>query len=198
MLGITSLATAVDVDACTDAIARLAGDAALRSRQGAAAAARARRLYDWRAVVAACQDLWSELAELRAASPGLALRGRREAVRTDFPDPFAVYRHYPTALLDANTVVAAKSPDAAADLARLRKGELNLHHSVAYAFLSDAEVDELLARLASAPARPADLAPDHPGAGCCGSGSSTWWNSEPRRSGPRVDRRHDAGSVAES
>ncbi len=165
MIGITSLATAVDVDACAEAIARLAGDAALRSRQGKAAAARARRLYDWRVVVAAYQDLWSELAELRAASPGLALRGRREAARTDFPDPFAVYRHYPTALLDTGTVVAAKSPDAAADLARLRKGELNLHHSVAYAFLSDAEVDALLARLASAPARAADLAPDHPGAG---------------------------------
>ena len=116
-------------------------------------------------VVAAYQDLWSELAELRAASPGLALRGRREAARTDVPEPFAVYRHYPTALLDANTVVAAKSPDAAADLARLRKGELNLHPSVAYAFLSDAGVDALLSRLASAPARPADLAPDHPGAG---------------------------------
>ena len=165
MIGITSLATAVDVDACADAIARLAGDAALRSRLGQAARARARRLYDWRAVVAAYQDLWRELAELRAASPGLALRGRREAARTDVPDPFAVYRHYATALLDADTVVAAKSPDAAAELARLRKGELNLHPSVAYAFLSDAGVDALLERLAAAPARPAELAPDHPGAG---------------------------------
>ncbi len=165
LIGITSLATAVDVDACADAIARLAGDAALRSRLSEAAAARARRLYDWRVVVAAYQDLWSELAELRAASPGLALRGRGEAARTDVPDPFAVYRHYPTTLLDASTVVAAKGPDAAADLARLREGKLNLHQSVAYAFLSDAEVEALLARLASAPARPADLAPDHPGAG---------------------------------
>ena len=79
MIGITSLATAVDVDACADAIARLAGDAALRRRQGAAALARARRLYDWRAVVAAYQDLWSELAELRGASPGwrFAAAGRR-------------------------------------------------------------------------------------------------------------------------
>ena len=69
MIGITSLATAVDVDACADAIVRLAGDAELRHRQGQAAIARARRLYDWRAVVAAYQDLWRELAELRAASP---------------------------------------------------------------------------------------------------------------------------------
>ena len=88
-----------------------------------------------------------------------------EAARTDVPDPFAVYRHYATALLDANTVVAAKGPDAAAELARLRMGKLNLHPSVAYALLPDAEVDALLSRLASAPARAADLARDHPGAG---------------------------------
>ena len=47
MIGITSLATAVDVDACAEAIARLASDGELRARQGAAAMARARRLYDW-------------------------------------------------------------------------------------------------------------------------------------------------------
>ena len=76
MIGITSLATAADLDARAEAIARLAGDTALRRRQGQAAAARARRLYDWRAVVAAYRNLWSEWAELRAASPGLALRGR--------------------------------------------------------------------------------------------------------------------------
>ena len=61
--------------------------------------------------------------------------------------------------------MAAKSSDAAAVLARLRKGELNLHPSVTYAFLSDAGVDALLSRLAAAPARAADLARDHPGAG---------------------------------
>ena len=105
MIGITSLATAVDVDACADAIARLANGPELRARQGEAAIARARRLYDWRAVVAAYQNLWSELAEIRAASPGLALRDGREAARTDVPDPFAIYRHYPTVLLDPRTVV---------------------------------------------------------------------------------------------
>ena len=165
MIGITSLTTAVDVDACATAIARLANDPELRDRQGAAALARARRLYDWRVVVAAYQDLWGELAELRAASPGVALRAPREVARLDVPDPFAIYRHYPTALLDANTVVTAKGGDPAADLARLREGELNLHDSIAYAFLPDAKVDALLARLASAPARPADLVADHPGDG---------------------------------
>ena len=158
MIGITSLATAVDVDACADALARLATDRELRARQGAAAMARARQLYDWRVVVAAYQDLWRELAELRAADPGLALRDRRETGRLAFPDPFAIYRHYPTALLGPNTIVAAKGGDPAADLARLREGRLNLHDTIAHAFLPTPELDALMARLASGgPTRAADL-----------------------------------------
>ena len=158
MIGITSLATAVDVDACAGAIARLATDRELRGRQGAAAMARARRLYDWRVVVAAYQDLWRELAAVRAAEAGLALRDRRETGRIEFPDPFGIYRHYPTALLGADTVVAAKGSDPAADLARLREGRLNLHDTIAHAFLPAEEVDALLARLASGgPTRAADL-----------------------------------------
>ncbi len=88
MIGITSLSTAVDVDACAAAIARLATDRDLRARQSEAALARARPLYDWRVVVAAYQDLWSELAELRAGKQGVALRTRREAARLDvLPTP---------------------------------------------------------------------------------------------------------------
>ena len=163
MIGITNLAMAVDVDACGEAIARLANDPELRTRQGEAAMARGRRLYDWRVVLAAYQDFWSELAEIRAASPGVALRDRREAARTDVPDPFAIYRHYPTSLLGPNTVIAVNSGNPAADLARLREGKLNLHAPIAYAFLPRADVDALLARLAAEPARAADLAANHGG-----------------------------------
>ena len=113
-------------------------------------------------MVAAYQDLWRELAELRAGEPGLGLRNPREAARTDVPDPFAIYRHYPTALLGPNTVVAAKG-DPAADLARVHEGELNLHESIAYAFLPQAEVEALLARLTTVPARAEDLAAHHRG-----------------------------------
>ena len=161
-IGTTNVATVVDVDAAATAIVRLATDRELRARQRAAALARARRLHDWRVVVAAYQDLWSELAELRAAVPGVALRDRGETARLDVPDPFAIHRHYPTALLGPNTVVAAKSGDPAADLARLRQGNLNLPDSVTHAFLPHDEVDALLARLASEPAQVAELAADYP------------------------------------
>ena len=165
MIGIASLATAVDVDACADAIAGLANDRALRARQGAAGRERARRLYDWRVVIAAYQELWAELAEIRAAGAGVALRNHAaEPAKVDYPDPFAIYRGYPTALLGPKTVVAAKSDDPAEDLARLREGEM--HNFADYAFLPDSDVDALMARLvASGPAPAADLAAEHRSAG---------------------------------
>ena len=157
-IGITSLATAVDVGACAEAIARLAGDRELRARLGAAGRARARRLYDWRVVVAAYQDLWAELAEVRASGGGLALRNHAaEPAKTEYPDPFAIYRGYPTALLRPGTVVAPASEDPARDLARVREGAL--HRFAPQAFLPDAEVDALMARLSSSgPAPAGDLA----------------------------------------
>ena len=106
---------------------------------------------------------WSELAERREGEPGVALRDRREAARIDVPDPFAIYRHYPTALLGPNTVVAVKSADLAADLARLREGKLNVHDAMAHAFLPRPAVDALLARLAAEPATAEDLAANHRG-----------------------------------
>lgn len=164
MIGITSLATAVDIDACADAIVRLATDRELCARQSAAAMARARRLYDWRVVVAQYQDLWRELAELRTVDPGVALRDQQEPGRIEFPDPFELYRHYPTALLSPDMSIAAKGGDPAADLARLREGKLNLYESIGYAFLSAGETDAVMARLMHAgPTRAADLVSGYTG-----------------------------------
>ena len=161
MIGIACLATAVDVDAGAEAIARLAKDRGLRERQGAAGRERARRLYDWRVVVAAYQELWAELAEIRAGGAGVALRNHAvEPAAAEHPDPFAIYRGYPTALLGPNTVVAAKSADPSADLARLREG--GLHTFAGFAFLPDADVGALMGRLVeSGPMRAADLAARH-------------------------------------
>ena len=130
MIGITSLSTAVDVDGCAAAIARLATDRDLRARQG---------------------------------EQGVALRDRRETARIDLPDPFAIYRHYPTGLLGPKTVVAVKSADPAADLALLRQGKLNVHDAMAHAFLPRPAVEALLARLAAEPATAEDLAANHRG-----------------------------------
>ena len=165
MIGIASLSTAVDVSACAEAIVRLANDPELRARQGAAGRARAQRLFDWRVVVAAYQDLWTELAEQRASGAGVALRDHSaHTAHVDYPDPFAIYRGYPTTLLAPSTVVAARTDDPSADLARLREG--GLHTFVGHAFLSDADVDALMARLvASGPIRAGDIVAAHPADG---------------------------------
>ena len=161
-IGVTSLATAVDVEACAAAIARLASDRDLRARFGAAGRERARWVYDWRVVIAAYQDLWADLAERRAAGPGLALRRpAAEPARTEYPDPFAVYRSYPSGLIGPDTVVAARNEEPATDLARLREG--GLHRFADSAFLPHPDTDGLMERLsASGPARAADLAADFP------------------------------------
>ena len=189
MIGITSLATAVDVEACAEAVAALARDRELRACMGATGRARARRLYDWRVVVAAYQELWAELAEVRRAGEGVALRNPpTESARIDYPDPFGIYRDHATDLLTgSDTVVVAGSGRAARDLARLREGWL--HRFAEGAFLPDADVDALMARLATGrygspiwspmprPARASCCAR------CCGSGSSIWWSSIPRGRG---------------
>ena len=165
MIGITSLATAVDIAACAEAIARLADDRELRARQGTAARARARRFYDWRAVVAAYQDLWTELAELRASAAGVAPRDpSTQTAHVNNPDPFAIYRGYPTSQLSPGTVVAAASDEPAADLARLREGAI--HTFGGHAFLPAAAVDTLMKKLASSgPVRAGDLVAEQPASG---------------------------------
>ena len=88
---------------------------------------------------------------------GVALRGHaREPARSDFPDPFTVYRGYPTGLLGPDSVVTVKSRNPAGDLARLREGKL--HTFAAHAFLTDPAVSNLIACLADGPARAGDLA----------------------------------------
>ena len=85
-----------------------------------------------------------------------------QSANVDYPGPFEIYRTYPTALLAPNTVVAAKNDDPAENLARLRRGQL--HSFADDAFLPDAGVDALMARLvASGPARAADLVASYPG-----------------------------------
>ena len=164
IIGIASLATAVDVDACAEAIARLANDRELRAHQGATGRARARLLYDWRVVVAAYQDLWAELAEIRAAGAGVAFARPRHAVGQcrlsgsvrDLPD----LSHRAARPEYRGRREERRSGGASGAAA----GGGQLHSFADYAFLPDAGVDALMARLvASGPARAADLAAGYPG-----------------------------------
>lgn len=155
-IGVAALSTMTDIDACADAITRLATDRDLRARQSAAAMARARQLYDWRVVVNAYQDLWAELAEIRARAEGIGIRNHaKQVAKADFPDPFDMFQGHPTTLVNADTLVRVKSDRIKEDLAVVRVGEL--HTFVSYAFLPDGLIDNLVDQLMTGPKRVRDL-----------------------------------------
>jgi len=98
-MGQTSVATAVDIDACTRALSQLITDSELRKRMGENARQRVREIYDWKVVIAAYEELWRELAEIRLLAPESA------PVKPGMPpyplgdDPFRVLSHYSTRTL---------------------------------------------------------------------------------------------------
>lgn len=112
----TSQLISVDTAAAAKAFARLFQDAALRRRLGASGQAHARQNFDWRVIIAKYQTLWSELAERRKSAPETAPLATmvpptpagepaRAPVPTpnalamsnpSRPDPFLIFRSYPT------------------------------------------------------------------------------------------------------
>jgi hypothetical protein len=63
-----SALTRVHVGRMVQALVALAGDPGLRRRMGQAGQARARQLYDWKAVIPQYQALWAEQAAMVAAA----------------------------------------------------------------------------------------------------------------------------------
>jgi hypothetical protein len=104
-IGQVSLMTAVDVDACTQALTTLLTQPELRQRLGENGRSRAREIYDWSVVISAYENLWQELAEVRAkAKPTVPLtQGRAPNPLCD--DPFRLLAHYPTQSLSQDMVL---------------------------------------------------------------------------------------------
>jgi hypothetical protein len=99
-LGQLSAMTRIDVRAMARAIATLASDPALRARMGQAAQGRARRHYDWAAVIPQLQALWGEQAAMlhhaRSRGTGVATAPRRSATIPVFPAPDQMFAAYPS------------------------------------------------------------------------------------------------------
>ncbi|UBF24870.1 glycosyltransferase family 4 protein [Kovacikia minuta CCNUW1] len=100
-----AMTTAVDIDACTQALIHLIQDSDLRQRMGASGRQRAEQVFDWKVVIAAHETLWQDLAEIRAtASASVPV----QAGMSPYPlgdDPFHLFSHYPTATLTAEQMV---------------------------------------------------------------------------------------------
>lgn len=105
-MGHTSLATAVDIDACARALCQLIESPELRKRMGENARQRAKEIYDWKVVIAAYEQLWRELAEIRMGAPESA---PLKAGKPPYPlgdDPFRVLGHYSTKALSNEMMVS--------------------------------------------------------------------------------------------
>jgi glycosyltransferase involved in cell wall biosynthesis len=115
----TSQAIAMDIGKAADAYHRLAEDAALRRQMGEAAKARARRMYDWAAIIPQYFALWQEQARIRTSAKEFAppIKGRQPAPAR--PDPFMLFADYPTHRLEPNQRISLV-PGANLDLLRQR------------------------------------------------------------------------------
>jgi glycosyltransferase involved in cell wall biosynthesis len=115
----TSQAIAMDIGAAADAYYRLAEDANLRRQMAEAARLRARRMYDWSAIIPQYLALWDEQARIRSKATEFApLVPGRQAAPTR-PDPFMLFADYPTNRLDPKQRVTLV-PGANLDLLRQR------------------------------------------------------------------------------
>lgn len=103
--GAASQSSAVDTAACAEVLIRLIGEPELRGRMGVAGRRRARETFDWRIVIAAYQELWTELAERRriCSESATPLPGRPPSPLG--PDPFDLFRDWPSERLSPTTRV---------------------------------------------------------------------------------------------
>ena len=101
-IGNVAQLTAVDVAAAAEAYRRLVLSPALRRRMGDAGRRRVRDTFDWTLVFRRYEALWEELAERRRADPAVPGEGSRIG-RPDRPDPFSLYRSFPSAVAAGGT-----------------------------------------------------------------------------------------------
>lgn len=148
--GATALFTAADVGETAEALTALFADPELRARMGAAAADRARDVFDWRVVIPQYQALWAELGRRRAAAAPQA-----PAENPYAPDPFRMFADWPTApLSDADSVALAR-PVEPGDIAALLAAP-GVRSPAARLPGAD-EIEALTGRLAAGPLTVAEL-----------------------------------------
>jgi glycosyltransferase involved in cell wall biosynthesis len=119
-VGHISLMTAVDVDACTQALTVLFTQPEVRQRMGENGRVRAREIYDWSVVIPAYESLWQELAELRTKATTSAPVAPGKPPYPLCNDPFHLLSHYPTQSLGQDIVLGLGAMAAPEKLQALR------------------------------------------------------------------------------
>jgi len=115
--GHTCSLISVDVEATAVAFNQLFSSAGLRKKMGEAGMERARKVYDWAAIIPQYEKLWDEQNEIRKAQGGSL-----KSLANPWParmDPFTAFSHYPTQLLNANTKLTLNDDSLDASINRL-------------------------------------------------------------------------------
>jgi starch synthase len=95
----SSMATAIDINATTEALITLITNPELRKKMGENGQQRVKETYDWQVIIPQYEQLWQRLAEIRASSSTSA---PVKPNRPPYPlcdDPFSLFSHYPTTQL---------------------------------------------------------------------------------------------------
>jgi starch synthase len=120
-IGLVSMMTAIDLEACTQALIALILDAQLRQQMGENGRTRAKQIYDWQVVIAAYEQLWQELAEIRT-SESLAFPMTAGTLPDPLlDDPFRMFQHYSTAVLTPEIMLSLGSMATPEQLTHLRR-----------------------------------------------------------------------------
>jgi hypothetical protein len=149
-----SQATAVDTAVMAAALARLAGDEALRHRMGEAGRRRARDLFAWPRIIGAYEQLWrgQDAERLARARTDAAPPRRGAAGPAAYPAPERTFAGYPTRRLeDPDRLVPAPGAGDALDPLLA----MPLTHHAAVRRVSDPAI--LRAAIARAPCSVDDL-----------------------------------------
>lgn len=104
-IGHISLITAVDIDACAQALSSLFNQPELRQRMGENARKRARQIYDWSIIIPAYENLWEELTELRLQATTTTPINSAIPPHPLCDDPCRLLSHYPTKILSNEQVL---------------------------------------------------------------------------------------------
>ncbi|MEY4984007.1 MAG: hypothetical protein RIR62_2273 [Pseudomonadota bacterium] len=152
-----SAVTQIDVPRLAEAIGALARDDGRRKAMGQAAAARARRLFDWSVVVPQVQDLIAELAAIRARADAADHPPVPPVALPVAPAPMALFAGFPTAPFSAEgrrfrAVALGTRPDAAGTL------DLRDYLGMRRIFEEEAHVKAVLAAITAAGAEGAGAA----------------------------------------
>jgi len=158
----TAQCTAVDIDACADAIARLATNPDLRRTMGQAGRRRAETLYDWRNIIGDYQSLWADLADIRREAKAVGARDTaRQTVHPDYPDLFAMFSGHPSRPMDEAMIASIADPDPEGALRQIRS--LPMNGAARPIMLDDFEVDRIVRSLANSPESVAEVLDGFPG-----------------------------------